>query len=216
EGHRQALFQPVLRIEVERVAKDDGDRAVGIAQRDQAAPRGFAVRHEIERRLGGGHVGERHGRHVQRLRQVANDLGAVLALQHFDIHLMFPASSKIGMYMSTTTRPTASPSTVISTGSKARVNQSTKRATSSSWKRAIWPSIWPMSPLRSPTSIIRAATGVARPAAPSAADIGWPSSIRTRALLSCGCRCFARRPSTISSARTAGMPARISMPAVRY
>src|SRR5256885_1474728 len=84
------------------------------------------------RRLGGAHVLERHGGHVQRLRQVVDHPGAVLALQHFDVHLMFPASSKIGMYMSTTTRPTARPRTVISSGSKARVNQSTKRATSSS------------------------------------------------------------------------------------
>ena len=47
-------------------------------------------------------------------------------------HRMLPASSKTGMYISTTTRPTASPSTVIKSGSNTRVNPSTKRAVSSS------------------------------------------------------------------------------------
>jgi len=48
------------------------------------------------------------------------------------VHWMLPASSKIGMYMRTTISPIAMPSTAIRTGSNARVNQSTKRAISSS------------------------------------------------------------------------------------
>src|SRR5207237_3149229 len=208
----EALLESVLRVEVERVAEHDVDAAFVAAQRDAAAARRLGVGHEVEGGLRGVHLGSRHGRHVQRLRKVLHDVGTVLALEHFDIHLMFPASSKIGMYMSTTTAPTARPRSVISTGSKARVNQSTKRATSSSWKRAISPSMRPMSPLLSPTSIMRAATGVASPAAPRAADIGWPCSMLARASRSGGRRWRASRSSTISSARSAGMPARLRLP----
>src|SRR5262249_36636394 len=125
------------------------------------------------------HLGERDGGDMQRLGELleAFDVFEVLAHWVGPAHLMLPASSKIGMYIRTTTAPTDRPRTAISSGSNARVNQSMKRATSSSWKRAIWMNIAPMSPLRSPTLIMRAATGVASPAAPIAADIGWPCSI---------------------------------------
>jgi len=90
---------------------------------------------------------------------------------------MLPASSKIGMYISTTTRPTAPPRMVIRIGSNALVKTSMKRATSSSWKRAISENMRPISPPRSPTAIMRPATGVASPAAARAADSRRPFSI---------------------------------------
>ena len=37
ERHRETLLEPVLRVEVERIAEHDGDGAVGIAQRDARA-----------------------------------------------------------------------------------------------------------------------------------------------------------------------------------
>ena len=48
------------------------------------------------------------------------------------IHLMLPASSKMGKYMSTTMAPMMSPMTVISTGSIKRVMNCTQRPSSSS------------------------------------------------------------------------------------
>src|SRR6185503_8965128 len=199
ERRGQALLDPVLRIEVERVAQHHADRALGIAQRDAAAARGFVVGDEVECRLQLPQLVQGNRGHAQFRRKLGNVLG------HHG-QRMLPASSKIGMYMST----------AISTGSNALVNHSMVRATSSSWKRAICASIWPMSPVRSPTTIMRAATGVARPTAPSAADIAWPCSMRVFALESAGRRCAASRPCTMSSARTAGIPARSSMAAVRY
>ena len=81
ERHREALFQPVLRVEVEGVAEHHGDGVFGIAQGDAAAARRLAVRHEVERGLGGAHLVERHARHVQRLREMRHHLFAMLALQ---------------------------------------------------------------------------------------------------------------------------------------
>src|SRR5213076_3196121 len=80
-------------------------------------------------------------------------------------HRRLPASSKIGMYISTTMTPMARPMSAIRTGSNSRVNQSTQRASSSSWKAAICSSISPMLPPFSPTASMRSGTGVVRPLA---------------------------------------------------
>src|SRR6185436_9346335 len=173
------VLDPVLGVEVVGVAEHDRQLSGAVANGDAAAARGLGVRDDVERRLRGVQLDEVDRLDAQRGGEFGNFSGN---------HRMLPASSKMGMYMRTTTAPTARPSAVMSSGSKARVNQSMKRATSSSWKRAIWPSMPPMSPPRSPTSIIRVATGVARPAAPSATDIGLPCSISFFAAASCGRR----------------------------
>src|SRR5262249_19383587 len=212
EGLAQPLLDPVLRVEVVGVAQHHEQRAVARAQRDATAARRLGEGDRVEVGPLRAHFGERDGGDAQRL----GELLEVVAHLICPAALMPPASSKIGMYIRTTTAPTDRPRTAISSGSKARVNQSMKRATSSSWKRAIWRNISPMSPLLSPTLIMRAATGVASPAAPMAADIGWPCSIMAFARVRLGRTCAASSWRTMSSARTAGIPALSSMPAVRY
>src|SRR5690606_8745945 len=207
EGRGNACLDPLLRVEVVRIAEHDRQPPGAVAQRDAVAPHRLAVGDGLEGGRLAPQVLEGGRRHAQRQRQAQEKRlrrAAELGLEVLDEaavglarllqvgggdggvghacglvhrhHWMFPASSKMGMYMSTTTRPTATPRTVMRMGSKARVAQSMKRATSSSWKRAIWANMPPMSPLRSPTAIMRTATGVARPAALRAADIGRPCS----------------------------------------
>ena len=78
--------------------------------------RGFGVGDQVEGRFLAAQLVERERGHVQAAGQLHEVLGR---------HRMLPASSKIGMYMSTTTPPIATPRNAISTGSKARVNHST-------------------------------------------------------------------------------------------
>ena len=157
ERHGEPFLDPVLRIEVERIAKHHRNAAVRVAHRDARAPRRFGVGDQIERRP------------ARPARCKACAAGRTARRCFPRSSAKAPASSKIGMYMRTTTPPIARPSTAIRTGSKALVNHSTVRAVWSSWKRAICASICPMSPLLSPTTIMRVATGVASPTAPSAA-----------------------------------------------
>ena len=119
------------------------------------------------------------------------------------------------MYMSSTMAPITRPMPAISSGSNMRVNQSIQRASSSSWKPAMRSIISPMLPLRSPTTSMRSATGVARPLASSEADTGCPSLMARLAAASgarsTGCSSSAAMP----SAPTSGMPPFSSIPVVR-
>src|SRR2546430_15240876 len=121
EGLAQALLDPVPRIEVVRVAQHHEQHAVGGAQRGAAAPRGVGKRYGVERRLRGAHLVERDGGNSQRL-------GQQFDVFDFGRHLMLPASSKIGMYISTTTTPTDTPSTALRIRSEARGEPSPDRA----------------------------------------------------------------------------------------
>jgi hypothetical protein len=72
ERRGEALLDPVLRVEVERVAEHDRHRAVRIAQRDAGAPRGLGVRDEIESRVLVLDFRQRDRRHAQFRRQVCD------------------------------------------------------------------------------------------------------------------------------------------------
>src|SRR4051812_46551130 len=112
------------------------------------------------------------GRRGARLADVADVDGVRREAGHTvveDVHCRFPASSKIGMYMRITMPPISTPMKAISNGSNRRVNQSTQREISSSWKAAMRSIISPMSPPRSPTASMRSATGVVR----SLASMDW-------------------------------------------
>ena len=119
------------------------------------------------------------------------------------------------MYISTTMTPMARPMSAIRTGSNSRVNQSTQRASSSSWKAAICSSISPMLPPFSPTASMRSATEVVRPLASIDCDTLRPSEIARLAAASRARSIGCRSSAPMSSAATSGMPPRSSMPMVR-
>src|SRR5205085_7233839 len=136
-------------------------------------------------------------------------------LIHRGVHLMLPASWKIGKYMSTTITPMINPITIMSTGSIRRVITATQRASSSSKKSAMRSIISPMLPLRSPTRSMRAATAVVRPLRSIASASDCPS-VTARVAAAYAARAPASTtPPDMRSAGTAGIPPRTSMPTVR-
>src|SRR3954469_2243033 len=178
-----ALLGPGLQLARERIVECEHQASVRHAQQRAAALRALAEGKQIELRRRAAQVRhveaiERERRGEARGKQVRRRAEAVL--EHVDnaparalrrlarpgdfvdgdgfgdrAHCRFPASSKIGMYMSTTMTPITRPITAIRIGSKRRVNQSTQRASSSSWKVATCSSISPMLPPFSPTAIMR-------------------------------------------------------------
>src|SRR5207237_1268026 len=238
ESEADALLGPGMQLAGKGIVEGEQQLAALAAQERAAALRAFGERQQVERRRRGAQLrhrqrlqaqgaGEARGKAVRVERDpflehvddpAARCARGVPRLRDFfgaDGHRTLPASSKMGMYMRITMAPITRPMSAIRSGSNRRVNQSTQRASSSSWKAAICSSISPMFPPFSPTASMRSATGVVSPFASIDWDTLRPSLMAllatTRRSRSSGCSSSA----PISSAATSGMPPRSSMPMVR-
>src|SRR5205085_2065133 len=243
ERRGDALLGPGLELARERVIEGEHQAAIGRAQERAAALRAFGKGQNIELRRRAAQVrhvealererrGKARGEAVRRERQAffediddapARALRRLARARNvvdrdgfrYGTHCRFPASSKIGMYIKTTITPMTRPMIAIRIGSNRRVNQSTQRASSSSWKAATCSSISPMLPPFSPTPIMRSATGVVRPFASSDCETLRPSEMARLAAARRWRRSGCRSSAPMSSEATSGMPPRRSMPIVR-
>ena len=155
EGLGNALLGPGAQVGGEGVAEGEREAAVGGADRRASAARGVGVGQDVEgarRALEVGHGGgavaerageprdERTGAQARALLENVEHLAAAargfapggadgLGVEH---HCSAPASSRMGMYRSSTTAPITPPMRSIRIGSNRRVNHSTQRARSSS------------------------------------------------------------------------------------
>src|SRR5438128_2709268 len=124
--HTDALLQPVVRGHLIGIAERCVKRAVGCAQRYAVVSDGIRVWDQVERRRGVMQKLGPQNRYRERVADVMHESARVLAEPLLELrecrarHRMLPASSKIGMYISTTIPPTARPNNAISTGSNMR------------------------------------------------------------------------------------------------
>ena len=111
------------------IIKQHFDHTIRTAHRHAAAPRAFDKRQQFKIGDGGLCFSQRARRIAELMSQLRQRLHR--RLRRGGAHPMPPASSKIGMYMITTTAPMTRPITAITIGSNTLVNDSIQRINSS-------------------------------------------------------------------------------------